>query len=263
MGGARGERLDGRGLGLLSAFIFILLLLGRGAACRRGGRGGGAAGAGGRSGCGGGRGLRDEGPVNLVRGSAGSQVHALGAAPRLALLVGGAVVSGVARVCGRLAESQGLQLQERHTARLVRAANLPSGRVEAVNCVIARGASLVAGTAGLGARGSGVAGSLLRLVARVVLAADDAKHVAHRHLHVAGLVGRGLGGDTGGEGQGRESGDGLDEHGDGWWVEICQSSRSMFNRVSGGQSVDENVVVGIIRALGYVENEWIERKTLG
>jgi len=72
-----------------------------GRAARRGGgrrsRGAGAGGGRGR----GGRGLRDQASGDGVGRGAGGQVHALGAAPRLALGVGCAVVSGVARVWER------------------------------------------------------------------------------------------------------------------------------------------------------------------
>ena len=93
--GVRERRASGGGR------ILVVVLLGRGAGGRRrAGRRSGA-GAGGR-GRGGGRGLRDEATGHAVGGGAGDEVHAVGAAPGLALLVGRAEVSGVARVWERV-----------------------------------------------------------------------------------------------------------------------------------------------------------------
>jgi len=83
-----------------------------------------------------------------------------------------------------------------------------------VNLAVGGGAGRVASAAGLFARGPSAADSLLRLVSQL-LTADDAKEAAGRRLHHARLVRHRLGGDIGGEGEGRESGDGLDKHCDG------------------------------------------------
>ncbi len=126
------------------------------------------------------------------------------------------------------------------TARAVGAAELAGRGVEAVGLAVRGGAGGVASTASLRARGAGAANSLLWLVAGV-LAADDAKEVAGRRLHHVRPVGHGLGGDIGGEGEGREGGDGLDEHCDG----DGSSDRSRW--VSNGLRVQ--VWSGVVRYL--------------
>ena len=98
------------------------------------------------------------------------------------------------------------------TSRLVGAADLVSGRVEAVDLLVLRRAGGVAGTAGLLAGVSSAADGLCRLVSRGILAADKAKEVANRGLHDLGLIGRGFRDGVCREGENRQRGDRLGEH---------------------------------------------------
>jgi hypothetical protein len=112
-------------------------------------------------------------------------------------------------VCDAVGERGG-----KRTSGAVRAANLAGAGVEAVHLVVAGRARLVAGTAG-GRAGRADAAHLGRgLVAGSIIAADDAEERASGHLdHDSRLVGpQGLGGNAGGQAQGREGSDGLDEH---------------------------------------------------
>lgn len=176
-----------------------------GRGCRRGGFGcgrGSGSGAGSRR-CHAG-GLGHQAARHTVGGGASLEVHRIRAAPRLASLVGGAVVASVARVSGQ-----------------VRAAGLASKRVEAVDLLVRRRASCVAVSASILASGARAAHGLRRLVTRGILTATDGEQLASRHLHELGLIGLRLGGDVEGEGEGRQRGDGLCEHFGGGKNEVC------------------------------------------
>lgn len=182
---------------------------GGGGGCRRGGFGcgrGGGSGAGSRR-CRT-RSLGHQAARHSVGGGASLEVHRVRAAPRLAGLVGSAVVASVARVSGQ-----------------VRAASLAGEGIEAVNLLVGRRASCVAFSASILAGGTRAAHGLLRLVTRGILTATDGEQLASRHLHELGLVGLRLGGDVEGEGEGGQRGDGLCEHFDGCEDEVF---RTMF-----------------------------------
>ena len=102
------------------------------------------------------------------------------------------------------------------TSRSIRAADLSGGGVVAVDRVVLGGASLETSTASLRAGVAGTADGLLGLVSGVVLAADDAEQLTDRGL--VNLVGPvrgaddGLGDGLSGEGESRQSSEGLDKH---------------------------------------------------
>lgn len=112
--------------------------------------------------------LRGQGAGDAIRSSASNEIHAVGAAPRLALDVAGAVVASLARVTG-----------------VVRAACLGGLGVVAVHGVVVGEAGVVAGTASLGTGGTSSANTLGGLVA--ILTTLNTEQFASRHLHELGL----------------------------------------------------------------------------
>lgn len=138
-------------------------------------------------------------------GGASGEVHGVGATPSLLGVVVGAVVAGLARV-----------------ARVVGAARLASGGVEAVGGIVggAAGALVVAGTASLSAGAAGLAGLLVGLVASGI--------AAHQTLagkgHDSQAVRLGLGGGIGSGGQEDRGGDSIEEHLVGLWM-LCSVKR--------------------------------------
>lgn len=148
--------------------------------------------------------MLDQAALNAIGSGAGRQVHTLRAAPRLVLLIRRAVVSGIARV-----------------TRQIGAAELARSRSEAMDIIVLRRAGDVFGTASLLAGLAAAANRRLWLVSRLLGAS---KELTGRHLHELGLVGHEIGRDVGGEGEGRQRGEVLDEHCEILWIVLYAGS---------------------------------------
>lgn len=189
----------------------------RGGGRGRGGGGGGGGGRRDRRGAGrGGGGLRGlESTGDAVGGGALGEVHGVGAAPGLELVVVGAVEARLARVCRSVLASH-VAWWARHsdvarTASAVAAAGLVGLGVVAVDGGIVGSALGEAGTTSLSAGVAVTTDGLLGLVSEGVAA----REAQARDGHDGELVGLGLRGRAGGAGQDGDRGSRTEEHFDG------------------------------------------------